>query len=363
MPGTPPIPGFPPSPPFVPPRTPWWRTTWAHVGCVLAVPALGLLNEFLGFLMLLVALFLLWWGNAWRKSWKVTATVAAVLLFGMVLPPAPQDGTSHTATGVDGKARNAGGLGGSPSPSGSVVGGKAPRPTPDPEITDYRGLRLDTARERAQAAGFAVGDHNASDQNDSIWMRSNWTVCFQQVGISAAGTRTVDFGAVRTGTPCPGRDGGPIPWPKMPNLIGATWKVAQKKLATLDIRSDRTYAETVYENDALPDEGEYDEWKVCAHDPVPRERVPAGTSVTLWLSAPDNHCPARTGKDNGSALLPDRDDDGDPDYLDPFPHDRNRNSTFPDGLTDGSGGSGNSGGSSSSSSGGGGWGGCRSRWC
>ncbi|MEV2192430.1 hypothetical protein AB0I02_15800 [Streptomyces phaeochromogenes] len=64
---------------------------------------------------------------------------------------------------------------------------------------------------------------------------------------------------------------------------------------------------------------------------------------------------------DGSAELPDRDNDGDPDYHDPFPGDRNRNSTFPDGM---SGRSGGTGGSSSGSSGGGGWGGgCRSRWC
>lgn len=67
-----------------------------------------------------------------------------------------------------------------------------------------------------------------------------------------------------------------------------------------------------------------------------------------------------------AVLLPDHDDgdgDGDPDYLDPFPHDRNRNSILPEGPSESSGGSSGSGGSSHSSSGGGGWGGCRhSHW-
>lgn len=202
----PPVPGPPPSPPFGPPRTPWWQTGRARAGFVPAVPVLGFLNAFLGFLMLVVALFLLWWGNAWPKPWKATATVAA----------------------------------------------------------------------------------------------------------------------------------------------------------------DHTYADTIYGNDTLPDEGEYDEWKVCAHDPGRREPITDSPWVRLWLSAPENDCPAQAEEVNGSAQLPDRDDDGDPDYHDPFPSDRNRNSTFPDGLPGSSGGSddsGGSGGSSNGSSGGGGWGGCRSRWC
>ncbi|MEH0422821.1 phage holin family protein [Streptomyces sp. B21-083] len=358
-----PVPGPPPAPPFGPPRTPWWRTGWARVGFVLAVPVLGFLNAFLGLLMLVVALFLLWWGNAWPKRWKATGTVAAVFLFGAVLPPAPQARTSGTVAEADAKARNAGGLVTSPSPRGTAEDGQAPEPTTDPEIPDYRGLRLDEATKRAQTDGFAVGDHDASDQGDGIWMRSNWTVCFQQADASPGSTRTIDFGAVHTGAPCPARDGGPIPWPRMPEVIGATWAAAQKKLAALDVPSNRMYADTIYGNDALPEEGEYDEWKVCAHDPGRGERIPDGTSVRLWLSAPENDCPAPAGEDNGSAQLPDRDDDGDPDYHDPFPGDGNRNSTFPDGLTGSSGGSGGSGGSSNGSSGGGGWGGCRSRWC
>ncbi|MDX3646066.1 tripartite tricarboxylate transporter TctB family protein, partial [Streptomyces sp. MB09-02B] len=356
-------PGPPPSPPFGPPRAPWWRTGRARAGFVLAVPVLGFLNAFLGFLMLIAALFLLWWGNAWPKRWKVTATVAAVFLFGAVLPPAPQDRASDTVAGADAKARNAGDPVTSPSSRGTAENGQETEPTTDPETPDYRGLRLDKAKKMAQADGFTVGDHDASDQGDGIWMRSNWTVCFQQAGTSSGGARTIDFGAVHTGSPCPARDGGPIPWPKMPDLTGATWTAAQKKLAALDVPADRTYADTIYGNDTLPDEGEYDEWKVCAHDPGRGEPITDSPWVRVWLSAPENDCPAQARENNGSAQLPDRDDDGDPDYHDPFPGDRNRNSTSPDGLPGSSGDSGGSGGSSSSSSGGGGWGGCRSRWC
>lgn len=304
--------------------------------------------------MLVLALVLLWWGNVWRKRWKATATVAAVILFGAILPPAPRDRTSDTVAEADEKARIAGG------PDGTSTPAPGTNPKVAPKVPDYRGMRLDRARKKAEADGFTVGDHNASDQDDAIWMRSNWTVCFQRARTSSSSASTIDFGAVPTDAPCPERDGEAIPWPPMPDLVGATWKAAQKKLVALGVRPDRANADTAYVNDQLPDEGEYDKWQVCAHDPARKQPVTDTTWVRLRLSAPDNDCPAGAGRDNGSAELPDRDDDGDPDYHDPFPGDRNRNSTFPDGM---SGGSGSSGGSSSGSSGGGGWGGCRSRWC
>jgi uncharacterized membrane protein YgcG len=361
MPSPAPVPGSQPPPPGTPRRIPWWRTGWARVGFVLAVPVLGVLNAFLGFLMLVLALVLLWWGNVWRKRWKATATVAAVILLGAILPPAPRDRTADTVAEAEAeanaKARDAGGPGGASAPAPGT------KPKVAPKVPDYRGMRLDEARKKARTAGFTVGDHNASDQDDAIWMRSNWTVCFQRAGTSSSSTRTIDFGAVPTDAPRPERDGEAIPWPRMPDLVGATWKAAEKKLVALGVRPEHTDADTAFANDQLPAEGEYDKWQVCTHDPARKEPVTDSTWVTLWLSAPDNNCPAGAGRDDGSAELPDRDDDGDPDYQDPFPGDRNRNSTSPDGLPGSSGGSGSSGGASSGSSGGGGWGGCRSRWC
>ncbi|MET9736315.1 hypothetical protein ABZZ79_38555 [Streptomyces sp. NPDC006458] len=77
--------------------------------------------------------------------------------------------------------------------------------------------------------------------------------------------------------------------------------------------------------------------------------------MTLSLSSPDNGCPEPDrGRD---AHLPDRDDDGDPDYLDPYPGDRNRNRLYPDGPPSGSGGG-------SSGDDDGGWSVCwHTRWC
>ncbi|MEU1217220.1 hypothetical protein ACFYSH_33540 [Streptomyces sp. NPDC005791] len=341
-----------------PPVTRWWLTTPARVGFVLAVPLLGLINEYLGFLLLVFTIVLIWKGNPWQRTVKVAATIGAMALLGAVLPAPPED-TAAKADGKSAATERPAGLFASPTPS-TAVDETEPAPEPRPTAADYRDRRLDEARDAAEAAGFGVGDHNASDDDKSIWMRSNWTVCFQETGWTRSGTRTIDFGAVQTGAPCPGTDGGAIPWPAMPDLVRKTWKTAHKEVVGLGIvADDRVRADTVYLNDQLPDEGEYDDWRVCVTDPGEGGDVTLDTWVTLELTDPDNGCPEPGREDGDDARLPDRDKDGDPDYSDPFPGDRNRDSTFPNGLPDSSGSSGGS----SGGDGGGDWNCPRTRWC
>ncbi|MFE9912466.1 hypothetical protein [Streptomyces clavifer] len=321
------------------------------------MPLFGLINEFLGFLVLVFAIVLIWKGNPWQKSAKVVATIAAMALLGAVVPDPPND----TMKQADGKAttkeRTASRLA-SPTPS-TAADNREPTPRPRPKAANYEGLRLDEARERAEAAGFGVGDHNASDSNKGIWMRSNWTVCFQETGWTWSDTKTIDFGAVQTGAPCPETDGGAIPWPTMPDLVWKTWKSAHKEVVNLEVvEDDHVRADTAYFNDELPDEGKYDDWRVCVSDPAKGGEVTLDSWVTLELTDPGNGCPKPDREDGDRARLPDRDDDGDPDYRDPFPGDRNRNSTFPNGLPDSSNDSG-----SSSGQGGGNWNCPRTRWC
>ncbi|EKX65940.1 hypothetical protein PV416_37020 [Streptomyces ipomoeae] len=341
----------------MPPRTRWWQTTPARIGCVLAVPLLGLISEFLGFFMLIAAIVLIWKDSSWQKGVNVAATIGAMALLGAVLPDPPDADTSDTVARVDAKGT---GDGRTASPSASATQAS---PEPAPKAPDYRGLRLDKARERAEDEGFTVGDHDASDQNKDVWMQSNWTVCFQKTGRTFTGRKTIDFGVVQTGAPCPEEDGGAIPWPTMPDLVWKTWKTARKEVVGLGVPADHVRADEAYFNDVLPDDGEYDDWRVCAHDPAEGEDVPNSAWVTLELTDPDNGCPEPDREDGDRASLPDRDEDGDPDYRDPFPGDRNRNSTFPNGFPDGSGSSGGSGGSSGGSSGGGDWNCPRTRWC
>ncbi|WP_406447983.1 PASTA domain-containing protein [Streptomyces sp. NBC_00876] len=350
-----------PRPPAPRPATPghrWWLTTPARVGFVIAVPLLGLVNEFLGFLALVCAVTLIWKGNPWQKTAKVVATIGAMALLGAVLPSPPKDTVPH----ADGKAsatQSPADLLVPPTPS-ATAGNGSPAARPRPRAADYSGLALDKARDKAEAAGFGVGDHNASDDGRSIWMRSNWTVCFQETGWTRSGTRTIDFGAVQTGAPCPDADGGAVPWPTMPDLVRKTWKTAHKEVVDLGtVAGDHVRADEAYGNDRLPDEGEYDEWRVCETEPAEGGDVTLGMWVTLELTDPANGCPEPGREDGDAARLPDRDKDGDPDYSDPFPGDRNRDSAFPNGLPDSS----HESGGSSGSSGGGGFNCPRTRWC
>ncbi|MGW0816784.1 hypothetical protein ACWD00_26625 [Streptomyces viridiviolaceus] len=353
----------PPASPATPPRRPptpgtrWWLTTRARIGFVLAVPLLGLLNEYLGFLVLIAAIVLIWKDNPWQKGAKVAATIGAMALLGAVVPDPPEDGASDTVAGADAKGterERTAVTWPSPSPTRSQA-----RPSqPPPEAPDYRGQRLDTARDKAEAAGFGVDEHNASDEGKSIMMRSNWTVCFQKTDWTSSGTKSIHFGAVQTGAPCPEADGGAIPWPRMPDLVWKTWKTAHKEVVDLGVVPDHHLrADTAYGNDRLPDEGEYDDWRVCVTDPAEGADVTLDTWVTLELTDPDNGCPEPDRGHDDKVDLPDRDGDGDPDYRDPFPGDRNRTSTFPDGFPSGSDSSGGG------SSGGGDWNCPRTRWC
>ncbi|MFI2078305.1 PASTA domain-containing protein [Streptomyces triculaminicus] len=297
-------------------RRRWSRTNPVRVGFVAAVPVLGLMEPRLGGVALIAALVVLWRGNPWPRAGKVAATIAAMALLGAVVPAPPKAAGTKAA--------------GTKTP----VAPRTPKTTPKattPPAPDYRGKKLDVAYGQATKAGFVVSSHDASEKNTFVRSRSLWTVCFQEQG--RGGVRpTLDFAVVRSGAPCPKKDGEPIPWPTMPELVWKTWRTARPQVVALGVRSDHVEARAAYRNDTLPGEGEYDDWRVCAHDPAEGAKVPADTRVTLYLSSQDNGCP-EPDRGTGTAVdLPDQDDDGDPDYRDPFPGDRDRNTRFPDGI-------------------------------
>ncbi|MET9428481.1 hypothetical protein [Streptomyces sp. NPDC003036] len=335
-----------PLPPAAPVPRRWWQTGVARVGAVAAVPVLALLNDRLGGLALLVALVLLWWRNPWPKAGRLVASVAAVALLGAVLPEQPDKAPVRAADAADAKPVPRPSL----MPSTSRTAPEATMPT----VPDFTGDSLDVAFPRSRKRGFTVTYHDASAEKREVTARSLWKVCFQKAG-GTAEEPTVDFAVVRRKEPCPRTEGKPVPWPVMPEVVWMTWRTAVPKVVGVGVPDSRLRAEAAYRNDVLPAEGEYDDWRVCRQDPTEGEPLTDEVYVvTLSLSSPGNGCPAPDrGRD---AYLPDRDDDGDPDYLDPYPGDRNRTKLFPDGRPNGSGGSGDSGGD--------GWSACRhTRWC
>ncbi|MGK5731005.1 PASTA domain-containing protein [Streptomyces sp. URMC 124] len=265
----------------------------------------------------------------WPKRWKIATAVAVVALAGAVLPDSPkdaaQDATADAKTAGTQRSR-----GTAPGATATPAAAGTPDPMSRP-VPDFHGQNLDVAYGKARKAGFLVTSHDASEKNKFIRGRAPWTVCFQQTG--RTGTKaTLDFAVVPTDAPCPKEDGRPIPWPTMPELVWKTWRTARAEVVALGVPADRVEAHKAYRNDRLPSEGEYDDWRVCAHDPAEGAKVESGTRVTLYLSSKDTGCPAPDRANGMYADLPDRDSDGDPDYHDPFPGDRSRNTAFPNGV-------------------------------
>ncbi|WP_069767866.1 hypothetical protein [Streptomyces sp. LUP30] len=329
-------------------RTRWLRTNSARLGLIAAVPICGLITPGLGAVALAGAIVALWRKNPWSKQGKVVATIAAAALLGAVVPAPAKDGAQDRRAAVQQVPASA-------VPSVSAAPAVSRRP-----LADFRGKSLEVAYIRIVRTGATVVFHDASDEGEHIEFSSRglWTVCFQnETGTGAE--RTVDLGAVRRGDPCPTRDGGPLPLPTMPELVWKTWLQARKEVIALGVPADRVRAREAYVNDTLPEEGKYDAWRVCAHDPAQGEAIRTDADVTLYLSSPANGCPESRRGVGTSARLSDRDDDGDPDYRDPYPGDRNRTSTFPDGFPRDSNGSNDSNGSD-----GHGWNPCHhTHWC
>ncbi|MFJ8010811.1 PASTA domain-containing protein [Streptomyces fagopyri] len=109
----------------------------------------------------------------------------------------------------------------------------APRTT---KAADYTGRPLDEAEMDVRSAGHTAVNHDAADESRTIILRSSWIVCFQHADADA---KTIDFAAVRNSEPCTGKDGEPIPWPTMPDVVGATYNTAIKDLKQAGIDLDR----------------------------------------------------------------------------------------------------------------------------
>ncbi|WP_445394734.1 PASTA domain-containing protein [Streptomyces sp. LE64] len=325
-----------PSPQASPAR-PWWKTSPAALGMLALVALIGAFSFPLGFLALIAVVVLLWILPPWRWFAKLGANLGALVL--LVLGSGLGGQLDESDAKPTAEATR------TPSPKAP------PSPAAEPEVPDYRGRPLHEAEAAARNSGYTTGLHDASAESRSILLRSDWVVCFQKADHDD-GRKLIDFAAVKTGEPCPGKDGAEIPWPTMPDLLDETWRDSVRALTGLGVDEDAIEAESHYVNDELP--GDHDTWRVCEQDPADGEDITA--EVTLGLAHPDAGC-STTG-----LRLGDKDDDGRPDYRD-LTDDRNTGpvggststggpSSSGGGSSTGSGGSSTSGGGSSTSSGG-----------
>ncbi|MFJ9849429.1 hypothetical protein [Streptomyces sp. NPDC101150] len=175
--------------------------------------------------------------------------------------------------------------------------------TPTPEkMTTVIGKTVQEAEQRADRAGYTVRAHDASDKDGDVG--DFWTICFEKV----TGFDKVAVGAVPNGAPCPHKDGQPIPWPKVPSVVGSTYKDAIKALKGATVES--VDADEAYEDDDVVDlgDGEYNGWMVCFQDEKPGRLIKT-QDLDVVLSLAKGSCPSHKGTY--------RDPKNDPDYVPP----------------------------------------------
>ncbi|WP_371606059.1 PASTA domain-containing protein [Streptomyces sp. NBC_01213] len=330
------------TPPLTPPH-PWWKTTPAVLGALALVALLGAFSFGLGFLVMIAAIAAVWALPPWRWFTKLGATFGALVLLtiGAGLGGQLDDGGTGKTEAKPGDAAGASPTTASPSPTVS-------KPI---EAADYTGQPLDDAEKKARADGYTTGHHDAADEERAIIVRSGWTVCLQKADTTAM---TVDFAAVKQDEPCPQKDGAPLPWPKMPDVVGATYDTAVEDLEQAGIDLGRVELDDVYLDIDTPTAEEAaedgDDWRVCFQSPDEGSKVTSTTTVRLdlgqWTDADlVQRCPS--AKDTTYKIPA-----NDPDYEDDNGTSGNGGSTGGSSSTSGGGGSSTSGGGGSSSSGG-----------
>ncbi|MEU8455430.1 PASTA domain-containing protein [Streptomyces griseoaurantiacus] len=289
----------PPPPPWSPPRPrPWWRTTRALLGVLALVAVLSAVSFPLGFLMMIAAMVAVWVLPPWRWYARLGATFGAFLLtvIGAGIGGQLDDnGPSTTEAGAKNAAASA-------SPAASKA----------PPLTDYKGKALDEAEKGARAAGYTLGRHDASPEDRAITVRSAWTVCFQEAD---AAEKAVAFAAVKDDEPCPTKDGGALPWPTMPDVVGDTYNTALKALNHAGIDTADVTLDDVYLDVDAPTTKQAAakgaEWRVCFQRPARDSDVTSTTKVRLdlgrWTDADTvRKCPS---KKNTTYKLPANDPD------------------------------------------------------
>ncbi|MFI5814554.1 PASTA domain-containing protein [Streptomyces sp. NPDC051643] len=290
------------------------------LGLLTLVALLSAFSVALGFLVMIAAMVAVWVLPPWRWFGRIGATFGALLLLtvGAGLGGQLDDSGTGKADAKTGDEVRASGRAVSASPSAS-------RPA---KAADYTGRPLDEAEKHARSAGYTVTHHDAADETRTIILRSGWTVCFQK---TATAMSTIDFAAVRSSEPCPEKDGGPLPWPKMPNVVGATYNKAVEDLKQAGVDLDRVTLDDVYLDIDTPTAEEAaedgDDWRVCFQSPDKGTKVDSATTVRLdlgqWTDADlVRHCPSE--KDTTYKIPA-----NDPDYDDNSDSSTDRDSSAP----------------------------------
>ncbi|MFF8482987.1 PASTA domain-containing protein [Streptomyces antibioticus] len=258
------------------PSRPWWKTTPAVLGVLALVALLGAFSFALGFLVMIAAVVAVWVLPPWRWFARLGATFGALVLLTVGASLGGQLDDNGTGE-ADAKSADAGGASAEAATASPTVSDPA-------KAADYVGQSLDEAEKQARSAGYSAGHHDAAYGGRTIIMRSGWTVCFQKADAAA---KTIEFAAVKSAEPCPEKDGGPLPWPKMPDVVGATYNTAVEDLKHAGVDLDRVTLDDVYLDIDTPTAEEAaedgDEWRVCFQSPDEGTKVTSTITVRLDL--------------------------------------------------------------------------------
>ncbi|MFI1936979.1 excalibur calcium-binding domain-containing protein [Streptomyces purpureus] len=254
----------PPQYPYVPvPVRRWWQHPALVITALVVLPPGGIA---------------LAWLSHWSRTKKIIATVLAGLWFFTPFlgdPPKEQKDDAKPKAAVTAAATTAPSPSVSPSPGGPA---------------SFVGQNLKKAKGAAYDAGYNAISHDASDGDVGQWDDDNWKVCFQTPAAKKVGTMpTLDFGVVRNEWPCPAKDGEPIPYPKMPKVVGQSFEKASEQLKPLAFQAIE--AESAYTDVTVP--ATVDDWTVCFQEPKAGEEVeyPKTTTAHLKVTAPGTACP------------------------------------------------------------------------
>ncbi|WP_424858000.1 excalibur calcium-binding domain-containing protein [Streptomyces sp. SAI-170] len=264
----------------------WWRRPGFVVFCLVLMPPAGII---------------LAWRTRWGVGRKALASVLSAVWFvavGTSDPPAEKPATAQA--GARSRA----------TPTAFAPSAPSTSPAARPVVVpDYRGQNLEEASTAAYEAGFWARSHDATEDDRSQFVDSNWTVCFQEPAAGTTVTRgerraRIEFAVVDGGNLCPPSDGAPIVFERMPDVVGRTFQAGAAAVRAAG--PDRVEAASAYTDVDLA--VDHADWRICFQDPEAGETLenPAYITVRLSLVRPGLSCPA----EEFARLHP----DPDPDY-------------------------------------------------
>ncbi|MDR3080463.1 MAG: PASTA domain-containing protein [Streptomyces sp.] len=156
-------------------------------------------------------------------------------------------------------------------------------------VPDFVGMGLQSAQDKAQAAGFfSLTSHDALGRDRMQVLDRDWKVCSQSVpaGKRASTTTELDFGAVKLDETCPSKDESapPAAGRKMPDFKGKSVKAAR---GALDSGTSITVKDASGEDRFVLVESN---WQVCSQTPAAGATL-SGQPVELKAVKFGESCP------------------------------------------------------------------------